>query len=1069
MVLRISKKGRAMNPLSAPFLPTQIATRHPLYPIAIFEKEFSIDLAVELMNKKISDTLEILEEEIQKGVLRKKAAGIYTFNTERRKELLEQMSPAEREQGHRHVADLLMREFPDDEQKALKLAPHLLQIPNNFENSRWLLRAGDIHLKNFRNEEALQCYKKILDELTDLHGEHIDFIFVQAAVRYSKISIGSDDTEKILDYLHDALWRAKKWNKHSCESLLEMHIAKNKWLLSKYRSALKHFGQGWNIAKKLDDPKLLRSAKTFSSFFLYWQGRFREVVESYDKSVPDVEKYPKGNYPLIAASLAAYCYCLTGQITQGLGLLNSIHEYCTDRDNFFAAARASLNIGKVMFEIGETDRALQYFETASEEASQGTNNLVLISSKLLFAYGYCLKAENDKAVKFLKEFISLREGVKITVQPYPYLLEILWSMEQGNFPSISGLSFETVLRQMIRDNNIFMRGVAYRFKVLLQKREGLPPKKLLNSISTSIKWLEESGHKIQLARSLIDSARLYLSLNNPKKAEKAAQNGFQILSAFSDKLFPDDLRPLVKTQHHNERLFKEILMLGQDVVTIRNDKELVQQIISTVNRITGAERGAVFLLEDSASGPKLQLRASKNLTMDQIYSPSFESSMKLIQAVADTGKGRVEEINSEDKTCAPNDVVRSKICVPMILQDRVIGVLYHDNCFLCSAFKESDLELLAYFATFAGFALEKVRAWEEVKRLNEKLQEEKLYYEEEHQESLHFEDIVGESTIIKNVLVQVNQVAKTDTTVLILGETGVGKELIARAIHRLSARGDKPFIRLNCSSYPESLISSELFGHEKGAFTGATSRRVGRFELADSGTLFLDEVGELSLDIQIRILQVLQFKEFERVGGSDTIRSDFRLLVATNQDLQKLIDQEEFRADLYYRLNVFPIYVPPLRERKEDIPLLAYYFLKIYSTKMRKPLRVIPDEELNRLMQYEWPGNVRELENIIERGTILSSGTKFKVPELQLNSKSYGDAARNLTLEENEKKHILWAINKTKWKIRGPGGAAELLDIHPSTLTFRMKKMGIHRPKGIPKKRANSVDAHSFGYRKNDH
>ena len=1051
-----------MNPLSSPSLPTPIANNHPLYPIALFEKEFSIDWAVELMNRKISDTLIILEEEIQKGVLRKKAVGIYTFNAERRKELLEQMSPAELEQGHRHVAALLMREFPDDEQKAMTLAPHLLQIPNNFDNSRWLLRAGDIHLKNFRNEKALQCYKKVLDELTDLHGENIDFIFVQAAVRYSKISIGSDDTEKILNYLSDGLERARKWKKHSCESLLEMHIAKNKWLLSKYRSALKHFGYGWNIAKKLDDPKLLRSAKTFSSFFLYWQGRFREVVESYDKSVPDVEKYPKGNYPLIAASLAAYCYCLTGQITQGLGLLNSIHEYCTDKDNFFAAARASLNIGKVMFEIGETDRALQYFETASEEASSGSNNLVLISSKLLFAYGYFLKGENDKAIKYLKEFISLREHVKITVQPYPYLLSILWSMEEGNFPKISGLSFEKVLRQMIRDDNIFMRGVAYRFKVLLQKREGLPLEKLINSINTSIKWLEESGHQIQLARSLIESARLHLSLGSQKKAENAAQKGFQILSEFSDKLFPDDLRPLVKTQHYNERLFKEILMLGQEVVTIRNDKELVQQIISTVNRITGAERGAIFLIEDGSSDPKLQLRASKNLTMDQIFSPGFESSMKLIKEVADTGKGRVEEINSEAKAfCGPNEVIRSKICVPMILQDKVIGVLYHDNCFLCSAFKESDLELLAYFATFAGFALEKVRAWEEVQRLNKKLQEEKLYYEEEHQESLHFEDIVGESTAIKNVLVQVNQVAKTDSTVLILGETGVGKELMARAIHRLSDRGDKPFIRLNCSSYPESLISSELFGHEKGAFTGANSRRVGRFELADSGTLFLDEVGELSLDIQIRLLQVLQFREFERVGGSETIRSDFRLLVATNQDLQKLIDRGNFRADLYYRLNVFPIYVPPLRERKEDIPLLAYYFLKIYSTKMRKPLKTIPDEELNRLMQYDWPGNVRELENIMERGTILSSGTKFKVPELQLNSKSYGEAGKNVTLEENEKKHIMWAINKTKWKIRGPGGAAELLDIHPSTLTFRMKKMGIRRPKGVPKMRANSVNAHS--------
>jgi formate hydrogenlyase transcriptional activator len=432
--------------------------------------------------------------------------------------------------------------------------------------------------------------------------------------------------------------------------------------------------------------------------------------------------------------------------------------------------------------------------------------------------------------------------------------------------------------------------------------------------------------------------------------------------------------------------------------------------------------------------------------------------LKMVEEVAGSGKGLIIEMNSQSKHALPsNEIIQSKICVPMILRDKVMGVLYHDNCFLSSAFKESDLELLAYFATFAGFALDKARAWEEVQILNKKLHEEKLYFEEEHLQSLHFEDIVGESDSIKNVLVQVNQVANTDSTVLILGETGVGKELVARAIHRLSPRGDRPFIRVNCSSLPEGIIASELFGHEKGAFTGATSRRIGRFELADSGSIFLDEVGDLSLDVQIRLLQVLQHKEFERVGGSKTIHSDFRLLAATNRDLKHLVEREKFRLDLYYRLNVFPIYVPPLRERKEDIPILAHYFLKIYATKMRKSLEVIPDEEMDKLVQYHWPGNVRELENIIERGTILNSGKKFKVPELSVGPGTSDNFSIKHTLRENERHHILWALNKKGWKVRGIGGAAELLDIHPSTLTYRMKRLGIIRPKGIPKKRASSL------------
>jgi len=1044
---------------------------HLLSLLALFDGDFLIDWVVELSNKETWEILALLKEEVQKGVLIEERPGIYSFeSSEKRRKLLRQLNPEERVQAHRQIANLLLRRLPDKDTKAQILAPHLLQISADTETCRWLLRAGDFNLRVFRNEDALKCYSKVLNDLSGLHGEEIDCIFVEAAIKYSKISIGREDTERILDFLYDAIERARHWNNNISASLLEMHIAKNKWLLSKYRSALKHFEHGWKIAKELNNPKLLRSAKTFSNFFLYWQGRFREVVESYEKSVPDVEKYPKGNYPLIAASLVGYCYCLLGHCTQGLGMLNSVHKFCIDMDNQHAAARASLNIGKVMFDMGEINEAIQSLEIATEEAIRGPNNFVLISGKELFAYAHYLKGDSEKSIAYLNEFLMLSEQVKISVQPYPYLLELLYSMEEGKLPHVSGLSFEKILRQMIRNQNIFMKGVAYRFKALLQKREGLPSKKIMQSLNASVKLLEESGHQIQLALSLIELVRQDLSIGNTKSAEKIAQRAFQILSSFNEHLFPEDFRSLIRIQHHDDSLLKEILKLGQEVVTIRNDKELVQKIISTVNRITGAERGAIFLMEDNTDGSQFKLRASKNLTLEEISHPSFESSVKMIEEVASAGKGRIMEMNSGSEAgFRSHEIVHSKICVPMILRDNVMGVLYHDNCFLRSAFKESDLELLAYFASLAGFALDKARAWEEVQRLNKKLHEEKMYFEEEHLQTLHFDDIIGESDSIKNVLVQVNQVANTDSTVLILGETGVGKELVARAIHRLSPRGDRPFIRVNCSSFPEGVIASELFGHEKGAFTGAISRRIGRFELADSGTLFLDEVGDLSLDVQVRLLQVLQHKEFERVGGSKTIHSDFRLLAATNRDLNHLVEREKFRLDLFYRLNVFPIYIPPLKDRKKDIPILAYYFLKIYTTKMRKSLRVVPDEEMDKLVQYHWPGNVRELENIIERGTILASGNKFNVPELSVAPGTSDNFSIKHTLEENERHHVLWALNKTGWKVRGVGGAAELLDIHPSTLTYRMKKLGINRPKGIPKKRASSfpiktwIDEGSWG------
>lgn len=296
----------------------------------------------------------------------------------------------------------------------------------------------------------------------------------------------------------------------------------------------------------------------------------------------------------------------------------------------------------------------------------------------------------------------------------------------------------------------------------------------------------------------------------------------------------------------------------------------------------------------------------------------------------------------------------------MLRRGKTIGVLYHDNRLFQSTFKKQDLKILSYFAAFAGIALDNAQAYEEINSLNQRLSEEKNYLEEQQLEHLHFEDFVAASPKIQTVLTLVERVAKTEATVLILGETGVGKEMVARAVHQQSLRKDKPFIRVNCSAFPESLIASELFGHEKGSFTGAAKRRIGRFELSDTGTLFLDEIGDISMDIQVRLLRVLQTKRFERVGSSESIQSDFRLLTATNRNLEQAVAQGRFRRDLYYRLNVFPIYVPPLRDRMEDISPLACYFLKKHSDKMSKSFKGISEKEMTKLLTYHWPGNVRE-------------------------------------------------------------------------------------------------------------
>jgi len=336
------------------------------------------------------------------------------------------------------------------------------------------------------------------------------------------------------------------------------------------------------------------------------------------------------------------------------------------------------------------------------------------------------------------------------------------------------------------------------------------------------------------------------------------------------------------------------------------------------------------------------------------------------------------------------------------------------------------------------------RALNEVK---EKLAEERVYLNEEIRADQDFEDIIGQSPALKEVLGQIRIVAPTDSTVLTLGETGTGKELIARAIHSLSSRRERTFVKVNCAAIPLGLLESELFGHEKGAFTGAIAQKIGRFELAHQGTLFLDEVGDIPLELQPKLLRVLQEQEFERLGSSRTLRVNVRLVAATSRNLLEMVDRHEFRSDLYYRLHVFPITIPPLRERREDIPLLARYFAEKYARRMNKRIEIIPSDVMQALRQYQWPGNIRELQNFIERAVILSKTTTLQAPLGELERLAdRGSAPRVRTLVVTDRDQIIEALTASKGVLGGPGGAAERLGLKRTTLLYRMRKLGITRP-----------------------
>jgi formate hydrogenlyase transcriptional activator len=416
------------------------------------------------------------------------------------------------------------------------------------------------------------------------------------------------------------------------------------------------------------------------------------------------------------------------------------------------------------------------------------------------------------------------------------------------------------------------------------------------------------------------------------------------------------------------------------------------------------------------------------------------------------------------------DGIQSLCCIPLITKNGVLGTL-NIGTRQVGAFQEDDVDLLSQVAAQTAIALENALAYQQIAALKDKLNKEKLYLEDEIRTEYHFGAIVGGSKALKKVLQLVETVAPTDSTVLIRGETGTGKELIARAIHNLSSRRERTFVKLNCAAIPTGLLESELFGHEKGAFTGAIAQRIGRFELAHLGTLFLDEVGDIPLELQPKLLRVLQEMEFERLGSSRTIRVSVRLVAATNRDLSQMVRDGQFRSDLFYRLNIFPISVPPLRERQEDIPKLIRYFAQKYALRLNKKISSIASGAMDTLSQYSWPGNIRELENFVERAVILSRGTELELPIAELRSRDGHVSAKDdrrskdrrtdrqksplasqsasepgtMTLEDAEREHILQVLRASDWQVGGPQGAAARLGMKRTTLNSKMKRLSINR------------------------
>jgi len=587
-------------------------------------------------------------------------------------------------------------------------------------------------------------------------------------------------------------------------------------------------------------------------------------------------------------------------------------------------------------------------------------------------------------------------------------------------------------------------------ELLEGKRDQFQIEKQYRRKDGSLLWVRNNVSLVRDPESM--RPRFMVALSEDIAERKAAEEALQKSE--------ERLRKSEQRQH-------SLLEINNAIITNLTRDALFASAYVAIRRVVSFDRAAFLLYQPESNNLKLLsmegeddsefFRVGKEYDLDESRISAWVLEH---QAVARRGDLKREQQSANEKRLVADENIQSYCVVPLVSMGQSIGTfaVWSETQ---NRYSESDAELLREVANQVALAIANMKSYEEIASLKARLEKENVYLQEEIRTEHNFEEIIGDSPSLRALLRRVDQVAPTDSTVLIYGETGTGKELIARAIHDRSNRKNRPLVKVNCSAISAGLVESELFGHVKGAFTGAFERRIGRFELADGGTIFLDEVGELPLDTQVKLLRVLQEREFEPVGSNRSVRVDVRIICATNRNLEASIKAGTFRSDLYYRLNVFPLEVPPLRERRLDVEQLAKFFISRYARNLGKKITGISDSATQKLLSYSWPGNIRELQNVIERALILSNGPildletelttvssspvsseqPLEVPPVLLDA----DQSPMKTLNEVEREHILAVLQQTHGVIDGSNGAAKTLGMHPNTLRHRMEKLGIKR------------------------
>lgn len=825
-------------------------------------------------------------------------------------------------------------------------------------------------------------------------------------------------------------------------ALLQLHLGRLFYFGEQRDQAMSMFAKGKAGAETLGDEDILTQAAEFIGLYYFIQGRFQDAIVYFEHAAQSFEFEQHGRVINPSGPLwLSYCAAFLGQFHRAIGTLDYYRRLAIEGADRSLATTLRAALGIILLGIRNNREANFHLSGAYQEANTMQNALAVYFATGGLAFHHYMEGRLPESMAWLKK--NREEGEKsglIRQYASPIVIETLFELHRHGISFSDDLNYLNEFERIMREPNIHLRGVALRLKAQDAVEKNDDPKPIIADLSRSEAYLIQSGDPVQLGKTRLEIARMKLRSGDDEQARLIADKARSDFGSYVDLFFPDDLRPLlaVKTdmKPHKDTETDLLGMFGEVIQELSPSSDfdsLLSRTVKATNRFFGAERGGIFWFRRGGKAKAPLLRGPCNLSSSDIASQEFKANLSLIFKTYYENRPTV--VRREEFELNPNRV-KAMLCVPFQVEGRVRGVLYHDNSYVRDCFDNLDTAQLALMAQWLTRYIDHIFAFSS--RMVQKVTD---------QVSLESADqpaIITQNSAMMHLLDQVDRIAASDSTVLIFGETGTGKELLARRIHQMSHRKNQPLVIIDPTAIPENLFESELFGHEKGAFTGADRQKKGRLELAHTGTLFIDEIGEIPKFIQVKLLRAIQEKTMIRIGGAKTIHSDFRLIAATNRDLAEEVAAGRFRDDLYYRLNVIPVTMLPLRERKEDIPLLADYFLERYAGKYNhEKLRITP-EQSEMLTHYQWPGNIRELQNLIERAILLSSDGILSLdlqPSGPLHCRNPFDDMPSL--DEVQRRYIQYVLEKTGGRMSGPGGASEILGVKRTSLYNRMNRLGM--------------------------